>query len=402
MNVVNRNKYDYLIIGLIASGASGILYSPITIQRLFIVLLLPYTLTHLKAVVRVTPLYIKLFFATWFLFSLFSMIWTPDRINGCKYMVYNFCSFIGFVSLVQLSLKANSPIQSIIWGWSILFLITLPIAINELLYGAHLDISVQDETARIINSQGERVFRTFASVTFGNLNTYTVVVVYCLSFLFIGLVVENKYILLFGVLLIASIYVLLMNSSRGGLLCLILSFIIFIFLLRKQRRSIRKWLFLFVLIAVIFVLKNADLLLDQISGRLLEANLANDSDRFELYKVVLIIFLDSLWLGAGVGGLQIMMDIVNNGGISAPHNMLLEMLGEYGIIPFITYIYMIYNILKDLIKSDHVTIRFLGWNITAIFLPLFIINSVYTADSLFWIFFASLFVIGFTSKKEFI
>ncbi len=394
-SIRKTNFYDWAIVFTIALNAAGAFMAPLTLIRLLSILLIPYVLNKMFIPKYRLPKFVYLFFIIWFVHSVASLLWTPDKINGVKYLCYNLSSYICFYSLYIFSKKANSPICSIILGWCVLFVITVPFALNEFINDVHLSVSVHDDSITIIDaSSGHRVFRKYASVTFGNLNNYSLTIIYCLPFALLGLLINNKHRALKIVIVAVMASILLFNASRGGLLCLVLSVILFLIYLFRNNQVKRWSLFalLFIVIAVIY--HYSDIILSQIAGRMLESSLTDDTARIRIIENALTVLSNSLGMGSGIGGLELSLKYISSSDISATHNLFLELLCQYGIISFTIFIALLWKIFRTLTKSNENAKNFLGYVIAIIILPLSVINSGYLTAQIFWLFISSLLCIG--------
>lgn len=389
------NRCDWGIIIIIAAGACGGLFSPLTIQRLISIILITFVLKEFSNKSFLIPSFIKTFFIIWFVFSIISLIWTPDRTNGIKFLLYNLCSYIDFIAIIFFSFKATNAIRSILIGWLLLIIITAPIAIWEIVSNSHLPISVQDSSAIILNSLGERTSRIFASVTYGNLNTYVLVLVYCIPYVLMSIGFFKKDKIYPWIALAFIIFVILINASRGGILCLSAALIYTNFSFVRHKIISRPFAICSFILLFILIFFNSDFLFNQIAGRMLESKLTADESRIEVYERGLEILKSSLGLGCGIGGLQVSLEALGGiARISAMHNMFLEFLVQYGIIPFVFFILFIFGIIKQLIFSAVHIKNFIGWIFILLVVPMSIINSGYLTDAMLWIYFSSIYVIG--------
>lgn len=401
-----NNRYDYVIMLILGAGFLGELLSPFTAYRIIAICLLPSTIINLRRFYRQIPLSVNLFFLCWILYSIFSLLWASDKSIGIRYLLYNICSIILFYSIYLLSLKANCPVRSIISGWTLLFIATFPIALWEIITNNHLSMSVQDENSSALNSDGIKIARTFASVTFGNLNNYVLTVLYCLPFVITGIAItKKKHKVNIGrigyILCLASIVlVLLINSSRGGLLCLGICLFISLYYFSKYRIMSKYGIFLIITVFVFFIGMNAQYLFNQITGRLLESSFTEDRSRFEIYSRGMQVFKDSLLMGCGIGNLELSLERIAFGKIAAMHNMFLEFLAQYGLVIFILFLIFQWNILKRLLTTKLPIVRCLGTMILCMYVPMCIINSGYLMNPNFWAFWASLFCIAHVIKQN--
>lgn len=392
------NKYDWGLILLIACHVFGGIGNAFTIPRILSIILLPYTLKSLMNYGRLLPNYIKIFFIIWFTLSILSFIWTPNLVNGLKFVAYNICSVALFIDLFYFSKKATAPIRSILYGWCLLFLLTLPIALNEFINNIHLASSQSFESSTLIDDTGNHIYRKFAGVTFGNINAYSLVCSYVLPFLTAAILYIKKRNLLFWGLYIGIIYVILMNASRGALLCLVITSLLFIFYAYRQK-SISKFHITFISVCIVFfIIQYADLFFQQIGMRLISASLTEDNARLAIYTVALKILLSSVFMGCGIGGLELAFKQTGENVIAATHNFFMEVLVQYGIISFIVFIVCLWEIYRKLYSSGILVKRYLAQSVLFTIIPLSVINSIYLDDTLFWMFLSSLLSIGYVNR----
>lgn len=394
------NRYDLLMILFIASNAFGAIGVPVTVPRILGMLSIPWLIKNLSALRKNCPQYVTIFFIIWFVLSIFSFIWTPDRINGLKFLAYNICSTANFFAIYMFFIKAKNPLKSLTKGWIIFFIATAPVALWEIFSGKHLSISIQDEFTQLSSASGERFKRIFASVTYGNVNTYTLILSYILPFVYFGfLILKRKTIALISILAIA--YFIMLNASRGGFFCMCISTFMFFIYVWKEK-SVNKLVIAVLIICIgVYIASILDVLLLQLSTRAENTGgLAHDDARMFIYDKVLDIFISYIGLGCGIGGIIPAMQSINSLTITAPHNAMLEFLVQYGVIPFAFFAYMYIRVLITVIKSKVSSIKYLGWTCTLISPFLFIINSMYLADTCFWIFISSLLCISVFSTHH--
>lgn len=163
----------------------------------------------------------------------------------------------------------------------------------------------------------------------------------------------------------------------------------------SKNRMINRFVLILIIAAMIGgVLYYSDFVLDQVIGRFSHQNVFEDDIRENIYMRALRILIESLGVGCGIGGIQVSLEQLSANGVSAMHNMFLEMLVQYGIVPFIAFMIVLFMTFKSLLKSDYPLSRFFGITMLLVLIPLSVINSTYLLDQNFWILWACLFVIG--------
>lgn len=373
----------------------GYYASPLYPSRLLALAISPMVLKGISRKSTYIPSYVKNFLIVWIFCGFISILWSCDRVNGLKAIFYFFCNIICFFSLYVCALRSNNPSRSILKGWLLLFLLTVPIAIFEFVTDTHLPMAFQDENLSMMSEDGRRIQRDFASVTYGNLNKYNVILCYCLSFILISFFYFKRKIekVVLFVSLLLVIYIVLMNASRGALLCLVLS-VFTVVVLAKFKGYMRIAILLMGLAIFLLVYANKDLFMGQIISRIAESGLTGDDTRINIYSRAITIFLDTLGFGVGIGGVGVALND------AAMHNMYLEFLMQFGLIPFIFYIVFIYRAYKGLWRCKENYLRLLGAILFATIIPVFIINSNYLMDTDLWVFWGSAFALLMIYKRK--
>lgn len=337
------NKYDIYIIALLLSLAFGGIGGALAISRLLAVMMLP-ALTVLYTTSRT---YIKQFlivFGVFYAYCLLTMLWTPDRVEAIKELVYYPIHFLLFLEIVVFSRYSKHQVNSIALGWLAAVSLTLVVAIWELVTDQHLSMSVQ-QSGMVMNTGEKIIQRRFASVTYGNYNTYVTFLCFAIPFITyhffnfkrkIGL----GTISIFAVLL--SVVCILFNASRGGVLSILIMGIVYLWNNSKRRNS-----FLtataFVILVCIIIYSNGDIILKAISQRTANGSFLAGDSRYVIWSNAWEAFKPTLGLGVGIGGMTKAMEGVTKG-ITVTHNMFMEILLQYGYVflsLFVTYIFVL-------------------------------------------------------------
>ena len=390
------NKYDYgiiVLILLIAFGGIGGTLSPLRCVALFFspwVWLNIFTRPLNKAL-----RFVCYFFLIWFIYSLCSLVWTSALVEGLKELLYYYCHFSLFFLFVLWLQKARFPLVSIILGWVGLILCTLPIAFNEIFNDQHLYLTLHDHLS--MNVDGQTLDRKYASVTFGNYNSYVTVICFALPFMFAYLLlVDGVKKQLWGwFIVLAVFYILVINASRGGLLCFVIALFSFLLFYRKKHYRGKRWiLFLIISGVCIGLWLNFDVIFQQILYRIGEDSLSEamqDNSRSMLIWLSLGLFLDSYCLGTGIGSISASLAKVSPS-YTIPHNLFVEILVQYGFVIlgfFLFFLFLLYTkgrkttdrLSKFIIYTSLWTIPFAS-----------VINSHYLLIPELWIYYASLFI----------
>ena len=387
-----HNKYDSYLIVLLASLSLGNIGGPLQMPRILAILFAPMVFTCIR-IFRTNYIGYAVFFIGFTLYALCSLLWSPDKIRGIEEVIYYTVHFFLFFELLIFALKARNPVLSVSKGWLYAIAFTLVIAIWEIVTDNHLPISVQGSDLSM-NTGEEIIKRQFASVTFGNYNSYVTFLCFSLPFVFYRIISIQKLnvrkLIDILVVLLASI-VILFNASRGGLLCLCLMFAIYFITLPKNKNSFL--IIVFVLaISVLALYYFGEDILRTIIARSVDGNLFQGSSRFIIWKVALQTFSDTLFLGTGVGGLRPWMTRFANGGINVPHNMLLEILVQFGLIISLVFIIFLIKLLIRAMNEHDSSIQKMLY-ISFISFPFAsIINSTYLLSPWLYAFFASIII----------
>lgn len=394
------NRYDYgiiFLISLVAFGGIGGAMQPI---RILGIMFLPMVVTSLVTnKMSKEEKWVFRFFLFFILYAVISLLWSFNQSEGVKELGYFVCHFSLFFMLVFWSKKANNPFKAILNGWLMVLLLTLPIAFIEVITNWHLPIS-KYEADKLMNLGGNIIKQRYASVTFSNYNTYVVLLVFCLPFLLTHLKIIRKLrIQLFYWIVFLSVSVILfINASRGGILCWgILLIFYFVYDRKKKQWSMGSiFLGILVLLMAVYVFNEYSTeVLQQFSYRINEGDKSffEDSSRFYLYQVALILWINSVFMGTGIGSEAAAMSSISSG-IVATHNMYLEVLLQFGIIIFILFIVFLYKIFSKISIINFKPIKFIMISFLLIFIPIFIVNSGYLLMPSLWVLLGSLFIIS--------
>jgi len=397
----SSNKYDYLLILLISILVFGYYGSPLYPSRLLALAISPFVLKELSRGRVYIPQYVKNFFLIWIVVGCISLLWSYDRANGVKAIFYYFCNIINFFSLYVFALKARRPIRSILVGWLLLFVLTLPIAIYEFRTGEHVFATLHTDTLSLLGDDGSRIQRKFASVTYGNLNKYNVVVCFCLPYVLASFLYfrDKKVHVLLWIVILAIIYVIMMNASRGAFLCLSLALAVFVAILLKQKVVNRLFVVIMCLLSVYVVYTNSEIFLGQIRNRLFESSIGGNDPRIDIYTRAINLLVDTYGIGVGIGGVNRALRSTTISGYAAMHNMFLEFLIQFGLIPFCFFISFVCKTYIGVWLNKNPFMRLLGTMLIVTVIPLFIINSNYLMDTDMWLFWGSAFAILMIYKQ---
>lgn len=384
------NRFDKYIILLIASLAFGGIGGALTVVRMLVVILLPQAwkaYPYMRNYLRPFLVTISLFYG----YCLFSMLWTPDKTEGIKELIYYLVHFLLFIEIIVFSRFSRRPLSSIAYGWLLSVLLTIPIAIWELVTDQHLFTSKYSDGVVLMNIGTEVLQRHFAAATFTNMNSYVTFLCFALPFLLYGYMKTRKQRLQSISIIVTTlitITIIFMNGSRGGFLSIFIMGILFLLITQKNKRAI-SLIAIFSFVGIIMFMQYADSLFSVISYRANSDNLLSGESRFIIWGNAWKAFLSTYGLGVGVGGMIKAMEMVTKG-ITITHNMFLEILLQYGIIFFLVFIYYILVMARKALEMKDRIVK------TILYMALFampvylIINSGYLLTSFVYAGFASM------------
>lgn len=385
----NNNIFDYLIIFMICLIFFGDLLGGLQPIRVFSLFSIPLIfLLNTKFNTRLID-FAKVLFLL-YCFIVISLFWTSDRDQGFKEIFYYLIHFSLFFLVPLFEENSKKGLKSLLLGWVLFVFFTQLIAFNEIFFDSHLPVSTfqSDYTLSIY---GDLAQKKFASVTFGNYNTYSMIIVMALPFLFGFLTIEKNFILHFFTLLVIlfSYIILLVNASRGGILA---GFVILTSYFLVSKRADIPYLKFKVLVGVpvilFFLFSYYFLIFEQIELRFRAgSSFFEDDIRLKSYSESIKIFLDNPLFGTGIGSLKLEMQKV---GESLPHNLFLEILIQFGLfilILFISFVIIVFLNLKHLDLNRKIIVYSILFSIPFIS----IINSGYLLHPVFWVYLGSIY-----------
>lgn len=396
-----RNIFDYIIIltivSVIFTGDSFGAFTPIVLIGFFASLYLIFNPAIWKKYLLPNCKFILLFFIFLFAYSVLSVLWT----TGEKFYVINiiltYCYSFNFLLLLYSILRSNRGADSIITGWLVLTILNLCCSFWEITTGNHF--SSGSFNADSLASQGH--FRIYSAVTYGNYNSYSIVL--CLSLLFILLFmnINNKmrWQVFSIVLLLVIAFVLLVNTSRGSLICFLLFFIPLWYTISHNKKI--KYLVFLLLISVIVYIwyEYSDMITVIVEEQLNARPDPNDDPRWELWKAGLDIAAQWWYIGSGPGSMTIEYEKKRLLIIYA-HNLWIQMLVEYGLLITLLFFKFYLGIVKKTLFSIDKFLKIMGLYFIFCWPILTIIDEGYFKP-VHWIFFASVYSIIVYRKKYF-
>lgn len=395
-----RNIYDFLLILMCWLIAAGEIGASLQFVRVLIMVLIPFFISdsiqsklRFSAPLRQVPSYrYELgLFIIWWIYCVLSLYWAIEPESSLKGLLYMTLYFFGFGEILWLASKARKPQQSLLIGWVIMCLTTMPIAINELLNDHHLSMSKQEADMAMKMGKNTMEARRFASVTFGNLNTYNVVLCMTFCMMMINTLRDSIKERITGYLMIVAIVALIaVNSSRASLICVVFGLLVYVLVLMQKKRHVMLLLGGIVAALGILIYQYADLF-SLIIMRFQSQGL-EDIGRLGVITHGLEELARTYGFGIGMNNFIPTMLQKYHLNIAAPHNLWLEVGVQYGIVILIGYIGMYVRAYKRS-KGGTKFNRFAAILSIIPFLPVTIIDSGYLYKSTTWIYLATIYVL---------
>lgn len=393
MMIDNRvaNRFDLLIIITIASLAWGSyeLLGALTPIRLIGLYGLVVAYKNRRVLKNATK-GLSTLFCFWIIYSCFSVIFT----FGFSSWLIQFChttTMMGAIMALSIwGVKAKNPLKSINYGWLLFVFLTMPIAIWELTTGNHLSSGSFNEDT--IGAFG--LMKPFAAVTFVNYNSYVVMLCIAAPFLyallFKGGIIDRVCSL---IALIFTFVVLAFNTSRGGIICFVISlffYIIFTFL----KGGIFKKVVLVTLLVLgsSFLISNfTDIeLLEPLIRRSESTGLLEDDSRTDVWSRSIELSAKYLFIGTGCGSMPYALEHYYPSKLNFCHNYFLEILLEYGLVIFLVWFTKIFQIIRKNLKSRTIEIKYVALYALLSSPFLLVIDDYYSQRTGIWIYVASI------------
>ena len=388
------NIFDGMLVVMMSLIVFGLIGNALQPIRLFIMALAPFmvidTIRTPEKNVSYFYGYECFFFIIWWLYAAAFLFKAADVVESAKQLIYLLIHMLGFLEVLWLSLHAHNPQRSVAKGWICMLALSLPVAFYELSTDFHLPMSLQD-TGESINYNGISIERRFASVTFGNLNSYNTVLCWAVPFLFLwNLYPQKKKDRLIGVtLLLLTVFVVIANSSRGAIICLGVLFLVYSYCYFRIGRNRILLVIAYAVVIGVFAYYLLDIFL-LITERFSAQGLGDDG-RSENIVQGTQAFLESYGLGIGIGNYEPIMAQVFRVEYAAPHNLSLEVFVLYGIFIFIGYLGMLLRLILLARRGTQYN-RFAFFFCAVSFVFAGIIDSQYLMKAPTWMFLASLYV----------
>lgn len=389
-----KNIYDWFIIFVIASFVVGTIQVWIFSHHFIVGLMcLPFAFKEIVASFSAMKFRSIVFFVfVWLLYALISMLWTiaPEPENALWGL---FWMMVIFLALFHCSFRANFPKRSFAQGWLLLLLLTYPIAFWEIISGEHLaKWGDFNEDSSIALAGGGTQQRVFAAVTYKNLNSYVTLLCMALPMTFAA-IVELKHKIYPFVISFVAVCLVLINASRGGLVCLIADFVVLFLFYNKAHFRYKRFVSVLLLgCLLLFVVNFGLLIMEQLIGRLENIDsFTEDAGRWDVLQSGLLLLWDSGGFGWGVGSMVAAYETTGFW-LHYAHNFVMEFWVQYGFFLSIPLGLLLLKAVLILTKRKNVVaLRLYGCLVLCSFLPVVIIDDSYLSHPYVWGYLATIF-----------
>jgi teichuronic acid biosynthesis protein TuaE len=308
-----------------------------------------------------------LFFGLWLLWAVMSLFWATFTVNSARHIEGIIVgTAIVLFSLVFLNHEEGTKNVYRLWIFSAT--VFVGIAIWEVATGMHLSGSREAEWAGIR--------QTYPSAVFWNPNDFATFLCLALPFMFGMLLLVRSTLTraLVTILLLASFYFIVLNSSRANIIASLIGIGLVLVLpgLRTRFKSITMVLvvggvlllvgFTFLSSVSLFHFDLFKTVPQQISS--VSPEDPSTAIRIDLVKNGWAFLRESHFLGVGAGGFEYWMTerpLYSAGGIINAHNWWLELLVDYGVLVFglflIFYLGLLWNLLWIVRSSRNQTVK---------------------------------------------
>lgn len=386
------NIYDILLFIIIVSLAAGNLGGGFQPIRVLAILFFPFALVKGFWYTKLNGFIV--YFVCFLVFASLSLLWTSNFTEGLKELVYYLIHFLLFLEILTFARYSKNNIKTISFAWFVCICICLSISSWELITGNHLEMA--RETDLTFNEGGVIVDRFALSCTFGNYNGYVTFLCFAFPVLIYFKLLDRysrltKYII--PIVLLVSLLTVTINGSRGGVVSMsIMLLMLFVF----SQRTTKKYIILVLVLLIggfIFVSYY-----DVIMGTFMlrssgGASLTTDEYRFNIWSRSFELYLDSFFIGTGVGSIIASLDD------ALPHNLFLEALVQYGIFALLFFSFLFKTFLKGIRNNDR-NKKIFVWMFYAALPFMSVIDSGYLLAPYLYAFFATFYIIVYLTKTK--
>lgn len=312
---------------------------------------------------------------------------------------------IGMLSLPIFFLEDDNPKKYIIIknAWIISLMIVSVLGFYEYISGNHFT----GYGERMLAGE-ELLITTYISVFFGNYNNYNAYVVLAFPFLLWQVFDEKKPLLriLYILTTLFLIFSIFINTSKMSM-ALVATHIFFFITsnLKSKKTKILSLTMLVIIVALSYYMFNNEFIKDSFNYRLSNAFTSEDESTNSRLSVLyggLEMIKNTIGLGVGAGSFE--GSILNTTyylGLVNPHNLIIELSSQYGLITFLFYLVWFFHIYKASKNNPMLSNNGkLAIKIAILTIPLVgVLNSHALGYTYWWVFFCSLALLS-TYKKN--
>ena len=397
LNRQKANMFDKLIVFTITLLTFGWVGGAVQAIRVFSICILPFTFIlylHQKNIFirRLSVIGIG------FLLYALCLTFIYDRMHHWGTLPYVELGYLFLNSHILMALllfaqRAACPKYSVTVGWMAFVLSTGLIGIWEIATGSHLPTNMNQAELLELGYGINGIFnKVYAAATFGNYNEYVTALCCAIPFLAYKLFCSTelkKFVLPLACLLL-SIVIITVNASRGGILCIALAALTYLFYYRRSYFK-HKMLYLGVLCLCVgaALYEWGDLLFSQLEERMGVATFG-ETGRSIIWAKNWAAICECYAMGCGSGAF-------NSHYVVASHSIIIEILVFYGLPGLITFLWILWIIWRKY-RRALTPIRMTLATFFITFIPYSIINSNYLQYAFFWVFMASLLIFATRGK----
>lgn len=337
-------------------------------------------------------------------FSLFSLIYSPNKESGLLYLATTTALFIAFHYFRNFISQPKHYI-SIIYTMLFMSVIISLVAFYQLLTFNPWDIATPVE----LQNSGEKLLR--GSGTFDDPNvaaTYLMVaILFSLTLVFLTKIsVSHKVILIIGSLISSA--GMIATFSRTGWISIAAGIFLLSFYIKDRRFVYRMYFGIFIfLIGFILFTKYGDFILERVVT--IFDIMGDTSIRSRVFMAVsgLWMFMDNPILGIGYRGFPVLYDLYIHPNtpqiilyVKESHTLIITLLAEIGIIGFLIVLFWFKRVFSDVIasyrneKDDFKKAILIGSFVTftSLNINFFFYGSLFPHFDLIWLLFAFIYM----------
>lgn len=274
--------------------------------------------------------------AVFILFGTVSLAWTSDVYGGVG-LIFAVALGLGSIVVAGNMDRSVKGIAWIIWAWTIVTALTVPMAFYEIVTGNHFAYAL--ETRNLGGDLGEF---PFASGFFGNYNDYSVFL--CMGYPFVcsALMITRYrlYKILMLIIIFSIFFIVLANTSRAAIAFLtIYTSLLFIFFARFRNTFLFPTTILIILVAYRYY-DDLFQIIWLITFRIESTNALDEStiQRIGIFWAGVEAVRTSYGLSVGVGGFDEFMSDYYSYYVPNTHNIFLEIAVNFGVLTLIGFV----------------------------------------------------------------